>query len=272
MANRERARRRIERILCKGSRALRMMMRRASLGLIFLATPISVLTAAVSPTIASESIPSDGEQSPALQSESNVGFASAPSSAASAPALQQFPAPATTPASAARLGKTVPFNRTPGQNPNLRYGDDWLYVGSKAPNNEIIGYKPIWDLESERQMAKARRSQIEGGYIWFEREDKSFIIVNPGVLKSAQELIAPSYPIVRQATKLDKEQKDLAKRREEWHGKDPELQSKLDAQQSDIDARRTVISQELSRDRDRMLKGMQSLLESALASGLAHPE
>jgi hypothetical protein len=251
MAGLSRSSRRIARILNGEIRSLGAMSRRAWVLFVFLAAPIVALAAAVHPILAPKVAPL----------------------AASALAPQSKPPAATAhPTQGKKSEWNVSSIHDPAQNPNLRYGDDWIYVSGKAPHRNILGDKIIWDTEYELQEAKARQGQIEGDYIWFERLDKSYIVRDAATLKSAEDLLAPMYPLVKNEMELDRARDELAKRQASLQPGDRELRSKLDAQQADLDKRRTAAEKELSIGRVRMQKGMMVLLDQALATGIAHPE
>ena len=79
------------------------------------------------------------------------------------------------------------------------------------------------DAEHARDLKK----KIPGDFIWFERDEKSYIISDPATVNRAKQLWRPGEDLEKQQKDLGKQQEDLAKQAEDTEKKIEDMKIKL---------------------------------------------
>jgi len=147
----------------------------------------------------------DSKGAPALPAAPSMPSASAMSAAPAAPAAPVAPV-----ASAAEV-EDGPRNRHNGF--FYSYGDDddqrFVIVSGKSDSFTMSGTG-----EDARHVEKLKK-QISGDFIWFQRDEKSYIIRDSATVERARRLWAPQEELGKKQEELGKQQEALGKQQEE---------------------------------------------------------
>jgi beta-lactamase regulating signal transducer with metallopeptidase domain len=79
----------------------------------------------------------------------------------------------------------------------------------------------------DAEHARALKKKIAGDFIWFERDEKSYIISDPVTVNRAKQLWQPGEDLEKQQKDLGKQQEDLAKQAEDAEKKIEDMKIKL---------------------------------------------
>jgi bla regulator protein BlaR1 len=79
----------------------------------------------------------------------------------------------------------------------------------------------------DAEHARALKKKIPGDFIWFERDEKSYIISDPAIVNRAKQLWQPGEDLEKQQKDLGKQQEDLAKQAEDAEKKIEDMKIKL---------------------------------------------
>jgi bla regulator protein blaR1 len=79
----------------------------------------------------------------------------------------------------------------------------------------------------DAEHARALKKKIPGDFIWFERDEKSYIISDPATVNRAKQLWQPGEDLEKQQKDLGKQQEDLAKQAEDAEKKIEDMKIKL---------------------------------------------
>ncbi|HVA17365.1 MAG TPA: M56 family metallopeptidase, partial [Candidatus Dormibacteraeota bacterium] len=269
-----RAERRVERILAwKGA----LSMRKSLLAVIVaLALPLVFLAASAQPSVAraqgntkdtaKNKLQSGGPVAPALPAAPKAPGVVAPANMgtpptpAAAPAVAGVVVPPMPPAPAASLAPAAPSpspaqaSYNPGPTPpapmaaisavdaqqrQYSYGYGWSNDGPRyvimTGNSDAVTMSG-----SQEDIAHARelRKKISGDFIWFERDEKSYIITDPEFIAKAKALFAPEEALGKQQEELGRQQEALGKQ-----------QDALGAQMEDVKVKIRDITPDLERVR-----------------------
>lgn len=83
--------------------------------------------------------------------------------------------------------------------------------------------------EDDVQHARALRGKINGDFIWFERDEKSYVITDPAFLARVNALFAPQDELSKQQDALGRQQDELGRQQDELGRQQDELGKKMDA-------------------------------------------
>ena len=214
------AERRVERILeWKGTVAMGMKRSLAALILV-LAVPVVYLAAAVRPA---QVIPApsnaDIAQQPAspapalppIGGASPVGPVAVPAVSPTAPVAAVAPVAPTAPMA---LAGPVASDRR-GFSYHYGYDDEerFVIVSGKSDSFTMSG-----STQDARHVEKLKK-QIAGDFIWFQRDEKSYIIRDQATVDRARGLWAPQEELGRKQEELGKQQEELGRQQEELGSK-----------------------------------------------------
>jgi beta-lactamase regulating signal transducer with metallopeptidase domain len=105
---------------------------------------------------------------------------------------------------------------------------DW---GDSGPRFVIVtkgsGAVTMSGSEEDAEHARALRSKIPGDFIWFERDEKSYIIRDQATVEKAKSFWAPEEELGKKQAELGKQQEALGKQQEELSRKMEEVRVKL---------------------------------------------
>jgi beta-lactamase regulating signal transducer with metallopeptidase domain len=262
MAKAGQAEQRLERILAwKG--AVTMGLKKSVLvAIIALALPVLYLAASVRPTGASSQ---DAERAQIPIAPPAPETAATP---AAPPAASELPEPAIAPA-APRSAMTPPA----AVNGIVSHGGR-LWVSPAAPTAPGAAVAPVpplarWPYQSagkghsysyhyddeprfvivsgtsdsmtmsgsseDARHAEKLKKQISGDFIWFERDEKSYIIRDPAMIDRARKLWAPQEELGKKQEELGKQQEALGKQQEELGKKMEQVQVKVPDMTAELD-------------------------------------
>lgn len=98
------------------------------------------------------------------------------------------------------------------------------YVILHAGSNSVTMSGDQEDL----QHARALRGKITSDFIWFERDEKSYVITDPAFLGRVQALFAPQEELEKQQDALGRQQDELGRQQDELGRQQDELGKKMD--------------------------------------------
>lgn len=217
------AEQRLERILAwKGTVAMNMKKSLAA-AILVLAVPVVYLTAAVRPAqvIAAPSNADISQQAPtppAAPSASIGGVApvapvaGVPGVAPIAPIAPEAPVAAIAPVAPTAAMALIGPGASDHKGFSYRYGFDdderFVIVSGKSESWTMSG-----STQDIRHVEKLKK-QITGDFIWFQRDEKSYIIRDQSTVDRARALWAPQEELGRKQEELGKQQEALGKKQE----------------------------------------------------------
>jgi beta-lactamase regulating signal transducer with metallopeptidase domain len=127
-------------------------------------------------------------------------------------------------------------------NDSYRYSSDGpRYVIMSGNSNDVNMSGSDEDLNHARELQK----KISGDFIWFERDEKSYVITDPGFIAKARALFAPEDALSklqdelsRQQDALSKQQDALSERQDSVKVKVPDISPDIKRVQDELDALR----------------------------------
>ena len=227
MATAGQAEQRVERILGWRGAVTMKLKRSVVLVTIALGIPVVYLAASVRPMPAHGTIAAVRAQEPTPPPEARA--MATPPSAASAPAAPSEPA---TPAISQDGG-----SHERGYSYAYGYDDEqrFVIVPSKSDEFTISG-----SSEDARHVAKLRR-QIPGAFIWFQRDEKSYVIRDQATVEHALRLWAPQRELGAKQEELGKQQEDLGKQQSELGAQMQRVRVKVPDMTADLDKLRAEL-------------------------------
>ena len=107
------------------------------------------------------------------------------------------------------------------------YGSDSgpRYVFIHANSNSVTMSGDQEDL----QHARSLRGKINGDFVWFERDEKSYVITDPAFLARVTALFGPQDELSKQQDALGKQQDELGRQQDELGRQQDALGKKMDA-------------------------------------------
>ena len=229
MARPGQAEKRLERIL--GWKGNIPMTRKRSLTImiLFLAVPIIYLAASVHPAVGAAASGNSASQQPApppAPAAPPIGAVSAvapiagvPSTAPVAASAPSSPAAALAPeAPWSEFGHNHSFSSTShGKGFSYHYGFDdeerFVIVSGKSDSFTMSG------STQDAHHVERLKKQIPGDFIWFQRDEKSYIIRDQATIDRARAFWAPQEELGRKQEELGKQQEELGKQQEELGAK-----------------------------------------------------
>ena len=126
-----------------------------------------------------------------------------------------------------------PYQSAAGSSSNHSdfYNDDprFVIVTGKSDSVTMSG-----SSEDARHAEKLKK-QIPGDFIWFERDEKSYIIRDPATIDRARKLWAPQEELGKKQEELGKQQEALGKQQEELGRKMQQVQVKVPDLTAELD-------------------------------------
>jgi beta-lactamase regulating signal transducer with metallopeptidase domain len=226
MAHAGQAEKRLERILeWKGSVAMHLK-KPAIILIITVAVPVMYLAASVRPTtVAAQQLPLPAAPStPAVAPQPAAPPATgiravAPKAGVPSPPAPPFPGLAAVPA--------MPAPPAPAQTSTFATGHNhgsWYSYGFDDDERFVIvtGKSDSFTMSGSSQdahHAQKLRKQISGDFIWFQRDEKSYIIRDPATVDRARKLWARQDELGKKQEELGRQQEALGKQQEELGAK-----------------------------------------------------
>ena len=247
------AERRVDRILAWRGAMSNKLRKSLVIGLVAVAAPVVVLTASVHPSVYNFQAPANPEPPqgppppatprPSANPETRPGPApQAPSIAPVAPITPMAPQAAVAPIAPQGQEQTPPPPTAPksdddgitvnGGNMTIngrvtgRYDeDDWgprFVIVTKNSNSVTMS-----GTEEDARHARSLRNKIPGDFIWFERDEKSYIIRDQATVDRAKKFWEPEEELGKKQEGLGKQQEALGKQQEALGEKMEEVRVKI---------------------------------------------
>jgi beta-lactamase regulating signal transducer with metallopeptidase domain len=256
MATAGEAERRVDRILAWRGVMSNKLRKSLVIGLVAVAAPVVVLTASVHPSVYNFQAPANPEPPqgppppatprPSPNPETRPGPApQAPSVAPIAPVAaitpiapqgqEQTPPPPTAPKSDDDEITVNGGNMTINGHVTGRYdGDDWgprFVIVTKNSNSVTMS-----GTEEDARHARSLRNKIPGDFIWFERDEKSYIIRDQATVDRAKKFWEPEEELGKKQEELGKQQEALGKQQEALGEKMEEVRVKIPDMSAELQA------------------------------------
>jgi beta-lactamase regulating signal transducer with metallopeptidase domain len=243
MARAGQAEQRMERILeWKGSLAMNFK-RSLAVAVIVLAIPVVVLVAAVRPVshVSVQVAPAVNQSAPSAPALApNRGVTGVPPVAAigsSGPVTAIAPTPAISVSAAvpsvAPVAPVFGQHYSTGSGSFYSYGfdDDERYVITSGKSDSYTMSGSTQDIRHVEKLKK----QIPGDFIWFQRDEESYIIRDQATVDRARQLFKPQEELGRQQEELGKQQEALGKQQEELGKKMEEVRINVPDMTAELD-------------------------------------
>lgn len=242
MANRDssgRAERRIDRILTwKGATSTKKTF---VVGLIALTAPVVFATASVRPFVTQPQSQAETRSLPLSQPAATVEPANPP-----ATLLSENAAPTalrTTQEMPANSEKQADQDEKQSGDTNMKksffyaYGSRYVILSGDSKNVSMSGNN------EDLQHALALRKSIKGDFIWFERDEKSYIITDPAFIAKAKALFEPQDELGRKQDALGRQQDELGRRQDALGGQMEKISVKVPDITADLERIRARLKQ-----------------------------
>jgi len=258
MAKAGQAEKRLERILTwKGSVAMRLK-KSIAVAVLMLAVPVVYFVASVRPAKAQSHTPPAVAAAPAAGVPSPAIPQSGPSSApAAGDAPDAAPVVGVGPSVGAPVQATVapmaPRSPVPpaarsgrsrssyGRGFSYAYGFDdeqrFVIVSGKSDSFTMSGTS-----EDARHVEKLKK-QISGDFIWFQRDEKSYIIRDQATVDRARQLWAPQEELGKKQEALGKQQEELGKQQEALGAKMEQVRVNVPDMSAELDKLKAELKQ-----------------------------
>ncbi len=238
MARTGEAERRLERILAWKGTVPMHLKKSIAIAILVLALPVVYLAASVRPGQAAPAAPSASAPqppaSPAARPGAPVGGVSAvaPSGGVSSAApVSGVPSVAPVAPVSAAVAPAAEASEGSGQHHSRRNGFSYGYGFDDEERFVIVSGKTdaftmSGSVQDARHVEKLK-NQIPGDFIWFQRDEKSYIIRDQATIDRARALWAPQDELGRKQEELGKQQEALGKQQEELGKKMEEVRVNL---------------------------------------------
>ena len=241
MANAGQAEQRVERILAWRGAVTMRSKKSVAILVVALAIPVVYLAASVRPVRAHSSmIASTRGQEPAPPAEPNATPAPPPTSATPALAAPHSAEPVAPIAPVEPVAPVGPLeSRSHRHGYSYAYGDDddqrFVIVSGKTDALTMSG-----SGQDARHVERLRK-QIPGDFIWFQRDEKSYIIRDQATVERARKLWAPQDELGKKQEELGKQQEALGKQQEELGARMERIQVKVPDMTAELDKLRAEL-------------------------------
>jgi beta-lactamase regulating signal transducer with metallopeptidase domain len=212
------------------------------IAVITFALPIVFLAASIAPAAQRPALPPSPSTAPASALEpvapiSPAGVSSEPLPPAITSAMPAPPAPIAGNSEFAQASPVPPLapqtTRISGSGYLYSYGDDdeqrFVIVSGKTDALTMSG------STIDARHAEKLRKQIAGDFIWFQRDEKSYIIRDQATIDRARKLWTPQEELGKKQEELGKQQEALGKQQEALGKKMEEIQVKVPDMTTDLD-------------------------------------
>lgn len=117
------------------------------------------------------------------------------------------------------------------------------------------------------------RNKISGSFIWFERDDKSYVITDPALVARAKALFAPQSELGRRQAELGRQQAELGRQQAELGRQQemvkvqmPDISKQMEELQQSLKEISQLKSQEVSQEKLSEIQSRLGALQGQLAS------
>jgi beta-lactamase regulating signal transducer with metallopeptidase domain len=222
MAKAGQAEQRLEKILAWRGAVTMSLKKSVTIAIVTLGVPVVYLAAAVRPTghiSNAQEVMTAPPPTPAVpQTRAPKAYVVPPVAPATTGAMAPLPPPPAAPVAPVIAG--APFPAFAPQAPRFAKGgfsygfgfdDDERYV---IVSGKTDSYTMSGSTQDIRHVEKLKK-QIPGDFIWFQRDEKSYIIRDQATIDRARKLWAPQEELGKKQEELGKQQEALGKQQEE---------------------------------------------------------
>lgn len=220
MARSGQAERRLERILSWKGTVSMNLKRSFAIAIIVLLIPVAVVVASVRPVRYSSAtvMPAVFQTAPSAPALAPVRGISSVAPVAGVPSVGAVPtiapvAPMTPVAPMAPIAPMASFWSGQSRGFHYSYGfdDDERFVIASGKSDS---YTMSGSTQDVRHVEKLKK-EIPGDFIWFQRDEESYIIRDQATVDRARKLFAPQEELGKKQEELGKQQEELGKQQEE---------------------------------------------------------
>jgi len=240
MASSGRAEKRLEKVLAwKGDKKMNPK-KSALIAVVAIAIPASFLAAASRPVSPGQSVSSSGptQAGPAAPAIPAIPAAvpgpQTPGAAGSAIAAPQSPVTPGPPQEAVSAG-----NHHHGFSYRNGYDDEQRFVIVSGKSNAVT----MSGSSEDAGHAERLKQRIPGDFIWFQRDEKSYIIRDQATVDHARQLWAPQEELGRKQEELGKQQEALGKQQQELGARMQAVRVKIPDMTGEIDKLKAELKQ-----------------------------
>jgi hypothetical protein len=191
------------------------------------AVPVLLLVASLRPSVTAQAAVDPAKESRAAVPLNATTMPPSPSGTRAQVAAQAAPADKQNNAQKKDKDdqKTDDSNTTTVHGGFYHLGSGPRYVIIQANSNSVT----MSGNEEDLQHARALRKTITSDFIWFERDEKSYVITDPAFLGRVQALFAPQEELGKQQDALGRQQDELGRQQDELGRQQDELGKQMDA-------------------------------------------
>jgi beta-lactamase regulating signal transducer with metallopeptidase domain len=243
MANAGQAEQRVEKILAWRGAVTMHLKKSVAILVVAFAIPVVYLAASVRPARAQVGmIASASRQEPAPPPESSATPAPPPASATPAVPSAHGVEPVTPVAPVEPIAPVAAIasqSHRHGYSYSYGYDDDERFVIVSGKTDALTMSGSGQDARHVERL----RKQIPGDFIWFQRDEKSYIIRDQATVDRARRLWAPQEELGKKQEALGKQQEALGKQQEELGAKMERVQVKVPDMTAELDKLRAELKQ-----------------------------
>jgi len=234
MAKAGQAEQRVERILAWEGNAAMSLKKSIAAAVIVLAVPAAYLAASVNPSTNNpvsqglNFLQGQGQDQSAGQAQASTSAASAQA----ASAAQSQSASESTHSKSTRRHSSGSGSSYSGNSYSYGYDDDQRFVMVSGNSDSLTMSGSTEDATHAQKLKK----QIPGDFIWFESDEKSYVIRDQATIDRARKFWAPQEELGKKQEELGKQQEALGKQQEalgaqmeKVHVEVPDMTAQLDA-------------------------------------------
>ena len=217
MARVGQAERRLERILSWKGTVYMSLKRSFAIAILVLVVPVVILVASVRPVghVSAEELPAVTQAAPPAPATAPTGGVSAVAPVAGIPSVGGVPAiaPVAPVAPIAPEGSVASFSSGQEHGFHYSYGfdDEERFVIASGKSDSFTMSGSTQDIRHVQKLKK----EIPGDFIWFQRDEESYIIRDQATVDRARKLFAPQEELGKKQAELGKQQEELGRQQEE---------------------------------------------------------
>jgi beta-lactamase regulating signal transducer with metallopeptidase domain len=180
---------------------------------------------------------------PSAPEDGGVSNTQAPPAQPGGPAAPTMPAAPAPPVSAVSSGlgqdQSSRSNHHRGYSYSYGFDDEQRFV---IVSGKTDAFTMSGSSEDARHVEKLKK-QISGDFIWFQRDEKSYIIRDQATVERARQLWAPQEELGKQQEELGKQQEALGKQQEELGARMEKVRVKIPDMTAELDKLKAELKQ-----------------------------
>jgi beta-lactamase regulating signal transducer with metallopeptidase domain len=219
------AERRVDRILAWT--AATSMKKSRVIMIVACAAPVIFVIASLRPSVSAQAAAKSAEEIPVATRTTTPEALPASTSHAARPQLMAQATPSKNEQGAQKKDEQASDDSDTINIQSGSYGSDSgpRYVVILANSNSVTMSGNQEDLQHARRL----RGKINGDFIWFERDEKSYVITDAAFLARVKQLFAPQEELEKQQDALGRQQDELGRQQDELGRQQDELGKQMEA-------------------------------------------